>query len=219
MILIFDMDDTLYDESTYVKSSFKAVANYLSKKYLLPYNNLLRSSLQILDENGRGKIFDELLIKNNIYTKTEVRNCLSVYRGNTPDISIFKEAEQVLTYLKDYSKYLVTDGNKNVQYKKVKALGLKRYFKKIFLTHRYGIKNAKPSTYCFTLIKELEGCEWNDMTYIADDPNKDFVNLKPLGMKTVRVLKGRFKNQRAKKKYDAKFNINNLTELTKLLGI
>ena len=34
------------------------------------------------------------------------------------------------------------------------------------------------------------------MVYVGDDPNKDFVNLNPLGMKTVRVLTGRFKYQK-----------------------
>jgi putative hydrolase of the HAD superfamily len=33
MIIVFDLDDTLYEEITYVRSGFKAVANYLSKNY------------------------------------------------------------------------------------------------------------------------------------------------------------------------------------------
>ena len=57
------------------------------------------------------------------------------------------------------------------------------------------------------------------MVYVADDPNKDFVNLNPLGVKTVRVLTGRFKSQKAKKSYDAKFQIDNLSELLPVLGI
>ena len=33
MIIVFDLDDTLYEEITYVRSGFKAVASYLSQTY------------------------------------------------------------------------------------------------------------------------------------------------------------------------------------------
>ncbi|MBT7901782.1 MAG: HAD family hydrolase [Candidatus Marinimicrobia bacterium] len=219
MILIFDMDDTLYDESTYVESSFRAVAKYLFEKYALPKKTLLKDLIQVLNEHGRGHVFDEVLIKNKIYTKIEVKKCLSIYRNNIPKITLFDEAKDALDRLNGYPKYLVSDGNKLVQSIKANALGTKIYFKKILLTHRYGTKYAKPSTYCFNLIKKLEKCNWNQMVYVADDPNKDFVNLNPLGVKTIRVLTGRFKNQKSKKGYDAIFHINNLSELLPLLGI
>ena len=168
---------------------------------------------------GRGYIFDEVLKKYNWYTKKEVLNCISVYRRNIPKIKLYDEAKIALKMLAKYSKYVVSDGNKIVQSIKAEALGLNKYFKKIILTHRYGVIHAKPSTYCFSIIKNIEKCNWSQMVYIADDPKKDFVNLNPLGVKTVRVLTGRFKSQKAKKSYDANFQINNLSELLPLLGI
>ena len=33
MILVFDLDDTLYPERTYVESGFKAVADSLAQKF------------------------------------------------------------------------------------------------------------------------------------------------------------------------------------------
>jgi len=219
MILIFDMDDTLYDESTYVESSFRAVAFYISEKYELPENNVFEDLIQVLNERGRGHIFDEVLKQYSIYTKTEVKKCLSVYRKNIPRIKLFDEVRDALVMLSDYPMYMVSDGNKLVQSIKANALGTKTYFKKILLTHRYGTKHAKPSTYCFSLIKKLEKCNWNQMVYVADDPNKDFVNLNPLGVETVRVLTGRFKDQKAKDGYDAIFRIKNLSALLPVLGI
>ena len=219
MILIFDMDDTLYDESTYLESSFWAVSKYLSEKYIISKKTLFKNIIQILQEHGRGHIFDDVLIENKIYSRIEVKKCVSIYRKNIPNITLFDEARDVLEELSGYSKYLVSDGNKLVQSIKVDALGTKTYFKKRILTHRYGIKHAKPSTYCFSLIKKMEKCNWSQMVYVGDDPNKDFVNLNPLGVKTVRVLTGRFKSQKAKKSYDANFQINNLSELLPVLGI
>ena len=106
---------------------------------------------------------------------------------------------------------------KDQWYKMFLCLIPKTYFKKRILTHRYGIKHAKPSTYCFSLIKKMEKCNWSQMVYIGDDPNKDFVNLNPLGVKTVRTHTGRFKDHKAKSGYDAVCHINNLAELQTVL--
>ena len=219
MIIIFDLDDTLYDESTYVESSFRAVSTYLSNKYSLQEKTVFEDLVQVLNEKGRGHIFNEVLKKYNAYTKKEVKNCISVYRGNIPLIKLYDEAKNTLKLLSEYPKYIVSDGNKIVQSIKVSALGINKYFKKTLLTHRYGIKHAKPSTYCFNIIKKMEKCSWSQMAYFADDPNKDFVNLNPLGVKTIRVHTGRLKDQKAKKGYDANYHINSLSELHHVLGI
>jgi len=219
MIIVFDLDDTLYDELTYLKSSFRAVSFYLSNKYALSEETVFEDLICVLNEQGRGHIFDEVLKKYDIYTKTEVNKCLYVYRKNIPHIKLFDEAKDALVILSKYPKYLVSDGNKLVQSIKVKALGINKYFKKILLTHRYGIKHAKPSTYCFSIIKKIEKCNWNQIVYVADDPNKDFVNLNPLGVKTVRVLTGCYKDQKVKDGYDAISRINNLSKLLPVLGI
>jgi len=219
MIIIFDMDDTLYDEFTYCKNSLQAVAKYLCGKYEISRKTIFDNFIQILNSDGRGHIFDDFLLKNKIYSKKEVRKCISVYRKNIPNISLYDEARVALEKLSKYPKYVVSDGNKVVQSIKVNSLGINPIFKKIFLTHYYGIKHAKPSNYCFKLIKRMENCRWRDMVYIGDDPNKDFVNLNPLGMKTIRVHTGRFKNQNAKEGFDAIHSINDLSELNNVLGI
>ena len=113
---------------------------------------------------------------------------------------------------KKYSLYLVTDGNKIVQKNKVEALGIKNIFKKIFITHRFGLKNAKPSLYCFEIIKKIEECTWSDMIYIGDNPHKDFVNLNKVGAETARILNGSFKKYKAKRGYDAKKTYKNIKD-------
>jgi putative hydrolase of the HAD superfamily len=100
-----------------------------------------------------------------------------------------------------------------VQLRKVRALKIEKYFKKIFITHRYGIKNSKPSIHCFSLIKQAEGCSWNDMVYIGDNPAKDFVNLNNVGMHTIRVLTGSHANVVANFKYNAKISIPSFNDL------
>jgi len=212
VIYIFDLDDTLYDERQYVESGLHAVARFAAKRWQLDEDTSYQTMQQLLDSQGRGRIFDDLLAPHKLETKANIQACVSCYRLHQPEISMPQEHHQLLQQLPK-PLYLVTDGNKIVQQKKVQALGIEQYFKRIFITHRFGIKNAKPSTYCFELIRKVEQCEWKDMVYIGDNPAKDFVNLNKLGVNTVRVLTGSHREVLIGKAYNAKLIINSLSNL------
>jgi putative hydrolase of the HAD superfamily len=215
MIIVFDLDDTLYEEITYVRSGFKAVADYLSMIYKIDTSEKIYAELvQVLQKQGRGKVFDAVLRKYNISNKKNIRKCLSVYRVHHPKISLSKAGRACLERFKNYPKYLVTDGNKVVQSKKIKVLKIDKYFKKMMPTHNYGVQNSKPSNYCFYKILQWEKAKPKDLVYIGDNPKKDFVNLKKDGFKTVRVLTGEHKEVKMPLQYQADFRIHTLDELT-----
>lgn len=211
MIYIFDLDDTLYDERQYVDSGLRAVARFAADRWQLDEDISYQTMQTLLDSKGRGHIFDDLLAPYGLATKANVKACVSCYRLHQPQISMQQHHELLQQLPKPL--YLVTDGNKIVQQKKVQALGIEHYFERVFITHRFGIKHAKPSTYCFELIKKVERCNWEDMTYIGDNPAKDFVNLNKLGMKTVRVLTGAHRNVTAQPGYEAQISIDTLSKL------
>ena len=215
MILIFDLDDTLYPEITFVESGFRAVATYLKNLYGLDYEQSLEFMELTLRNHGRGKIFDLVLLHNGLYTASRVTSCINEYRAHIPDIKPYPSA---LTFLSTWKSplYLVTDGNKLVQATKINALNINTYFKKIFITHRYGLHRAKPSPYYFDLLKNRKCTE--DLIYVADNPKKDFVSLNLLGSVTVRVLTGHYRSYVAAPGYDAKFTINSLAELSSFLA-
>jgi len=213
MILVFDLDDVLYNESCFVKSGFLAVANYLQKTYSIRSNN----SVKFMEKKfqvDRRNIFDELLKKYEIYDKKTVKKCLSVYRSHHPKISLYIEAIHCLKRFMNYPLYIVTDGNKMVQKNKIMALGLNKMVKSFILTSNYGLKNSKPSPYCFLKICEKEKVRPKEVVYIGDNPQKDFVGIKPQGFKTIRVLKSKFGRNKVNKKYDAEFTIKSLKYLT-----
>ena len=60
-ILVFDLDDTLYPEITYVESGIAAVSIMLAKQFHFDPVNTRNEILKILKKNGRGKIFDTFL--------------------------------------------------------------------------------------------------------------------------------------------------------------
>jgi putative hydrolase of the HAD superfamily len=213
MILVFDLDDTLYEEITFVRSAFEAVSKYLASKFQLNPTEIERKLLHVMEEKGRGAVFNDVLKEYGIYNKAEVKKCLSVYRTSSPNIELNEDALRCLKRFEALPKYLVTDGNKRVQTAKIEALNLKRHFKKTIPSHTFGIKHAKPSTYIFHKILEWEQGSPGDLVYIGDNPNKDFVNLKKEGFKTVRILTGMFKNVRLDASYEADYEIRSLDEL------
>ena len=218
MIPVFDLDDTLYPELTFVHSGFNAVAQYLECNFGSPAADSFTIMLNSLASEGRGAVFDSLLKCLGLYSKAMVKRCISVYRNHAPNISLNTDATDLLANFGG-PLFLVTDGNKMVQAKKVRALGLDPWFRRIFITHRFGIHNSKPSTHCFRLIHDSLNCDWSDMVYIGDNPAKDFVNLKPLGMKTVRILTGSYANVSAAPDFDADFHIDSLNEITDLFSL
>lgn len=217
MIIIFDLDDTLYPEHTFVESGFQAVADMLTNTYGWNKQSSLNQMLNTLKVQGRGSVFNELLQSKQCFSKKLVHRCLQTYRQHKPNIMLLPEAKETLNNLHNHSLYLVTDGNKNVQANKIEALKIEPFFKKVFITHRYGINHAKPSVYCFDLIRKLEKCNWSDMAYVGDNPAKDFVNLNPLGMLTVRVLTGEHSKVVAKLGFDAKIQIPKVADLPSTL--
>ncbi len=219
MVLIFDLDDTLYSERTYVESGFRAVAQFGQETFGWDRQASFRFMLNALDRHGRGSIFNQWLASHGHSQKSLIERCIHIYRHHTPHLCLNPGVLKLLSSLKKYPLYVVTDGHKIVQQKKAEALHLHRWFRKVLLTHRYGLKHAKPSTYCFDRIRLQEFCNWTDMAYIADNPAKDFVNLNQLGVATVRVLTGMHKNVRAKKGFNARHTIPNLSHLTKLFSL
>lgn len=211
MVIVFDLDDTLYDDRTYVLSGFHAVANFLSSTTGLS-KKLIHDELVQELSCDRNQVFDRFLTKRGIYSKSLVMHCLSIYRAHKPNIRLFPEADACLNRFKNVPLYVVTDGNKLVQKNKCLALGLDLRVKKCICTSVYGLKHAKPSPYCFQRICEWENVNPQDVVYIADNPKKDFVGIKPLGFQTIRVLTGPYRDLVVDPKYDADRTISSLKE-------
>jgi putative hydrolase of the HAD superfamily len=214
MVLTFDLDDTLYDEMTFVISGLRAVARFGEASFGWNADQSLHWMQRYLLTHGRGRVFDEWLNVHGRHSRTGVETCIRVYRHHEPEITLFPSAAQVLEqYYGRQPMYLVTDGHKVVQQKKIEALSLSPMIKRAFITHRFGIRHAKPSLYCFELIRRAERCDWSEMVYVGDNPAKDFVNLNLMGALTVRVRTGSHASLVARPGYDARVTIPDLVSL------
>ncbi len=213
-VIAFDLDDTLYDELTYVNSGFKAVAAYLEQTRNFDAGRSFAILWKTLEREGRGKVFDHLLREYGIYSSAGIKKCLSVYRSHRPQINLSEEGTNCLLRMESqHPLYIVTDGNKQVQHNKLEALGLYTKVKHCFVTHRYGVRHAKPSPYCFEKITQMEDCRPEQIIYVGDNPTKDFRGIRPLGFKTVRLRQGQYRDMKVSQEEDADQSILSLDEL------
>ena len=219
MIVIFDLDDTLYDERSFVESGLRAVSQLGLESFGLDVDASFSFMMRVSEADGRGRIFDDWLAEHGLRTKRRVAECIKSYRYHLPDIIMPKPHRDLLERLRrSHPLYLVTDGHKIAQHRKVEALGIAPCFRRVFITHRFGIAQAKPSLYCFERIKQSEGCDWSQMLYVGDNPAKDFVNLNKVGAVTIRVHTGVHADVAAKPGFDATHHIERLTDFEPLLA-
>lgn len=67
------------------------------------------------------------------------------------------------------------------------------------------------------LLQKREKVRFDEIVYVGDNPNKDFVGIKPLGFRTIRIRKGHFKNVMKSVEYNAEAEIETLHELLRVL--
>ena len=213
-ILVFDLDDTLYPEMSYVHSGFRAVAAFLSPLLGVAADTLAAGMIAEEAIQGRGQVFDNVLRQHGRWSKALVGACLRAYRHHIPTLALYPDAERCLTRFGHWPLYIVTDGHKEVQARKVAAVGLAGRVRHAYLTNRYGRHRAKPDPHVFELICRREHVAPGEVIYVGDNPRKDFVGIKPLGFRTVRILRGNYAHLEADAAHEADRRILTLDELT-----
>jgi len=216
MILIFDLDDTLYPEVNFALSGAEAVITAFSENTKWKNEKSRRFLRNQILCGGRQKMFDNWISAAGIHGVT-VKDCVKVYRAHLPNLILPDETRSVLEKLTVASTFLVTDGNKRVQHRKIEALGIGKYFNRTYVTHDYGLIAAKPSLICFEKIRNQTLSEWEQLVYVGDDPSKDFVKLNKVGALTVRVMTGRHREAKAHQGFDAKIRVERLSQLSKAI--
>ena len=216
---IFDVDDTLYDESEYVAKAMKNVADYVEDKCKKKSKTVYNYCMELLEKEGRGHIFDNLIEKFGL--DLQVAELVKVYRDTKSSLSLYPDAKELLDTLKKegFKIGIITDGNAGVQNAKVEGLGLNDICDAIILTDLYkedGKSLSKPDKRVYELCLEKLEVAPENAVYIGDNPLKDFVGAKKLGMKTVQICrdKGMFMQENAPStEFEADYKVNSLIEL------
>lgn len=217
--LIFDLDDTLYYEKEYVLGAFKEVANYLRNKYKKDEKELYLRMKQLLEESGRGKIFNVICEENSF--NEDIDELIEIYRNSVPELELYEDSREILSWARKngYKLGIITDGCSKVQWNKIKALEIEKFVDKIIVTDDFGKEFWKPNKKSYLDMIGFFKLEKEECIYIGDNPNKDFIGAREIGMKTIRVIrkKGDHINTFLDDNYEADLKIINFFGLKKLL--
>lgn len=233
-VVLFDLDDTLYRELDFVYGGFKEVCCYLSNKHNKNDEELYKYAIEVLNKEGRGKIFNAICERYNV--EEDIDELIERYREAKPEIRLYDDAEYILKYLKlnlekDDSHELIdnvelpcnigiiTDGKASVQWNKIKLLGLETMVDKIIVTDDYGLEFWKPNEFAYIEMLKYFNCKKEECIYVGDNPNKDFIGARKVGIKTVRIVRevGDHMNTFLEKEYEADFVVRDLREILKYI--
>ena len=176
-IIVFDLDDTLYNEMEFLKSAYLEIAKNLDKEgYLSLYAHMLslfRNNINVFD----------FVSKRYKISKSQL---LADYRGHIPNIKLFDGVLPILENIKKNNGKigLITDGRKKTQTLKIQALGLSPYLDQIVISEEIGTEKPHPNNYKLIESNFGEGSYY----YIADNLRKDFIAPNDLGWNTIGLI-------------------------------
>ena len=189
--VVFDLDDTLYLERGFVTSGFSAVQERLVSLGHPPAN-YAQTFLTLIEQNGSGKVFDDALAAHGIRPNPAlIGDLVHTYRHHTPSLEPQPGVVTLLERLSGQGVRLgvITDGAVSIQRGKLTALGLTSYFHTILATDALGPERVgwKPSTLPFITLEESLGLSGAALTYVGDNPTKDFIGAQARGWACARL--------------------------------
>ena len=221
--VVFDLDDTLISEKEYIRSGFKVVAKKIAVENNLNENNVYKLMYETFNEDSKNvfnRVLDKLGIQYEIDYIKELINC---YREHMPDIKLYDDAKYIIEtlYQKGIKLGMITDGYKVTQRNKLKVLDISDYFEYIVVTDELGREFWKPHKKSYEIMKEKLGFDYDEMVYVGDNVDKDFVTANKLGIRTIFInrAEGVYSGIKKSDEYTAKWEVENLENIITLLKI
>ena len=224
-MIIFDLDDTLYKEFTYVDSGLKAVAADAEEAGVMPASDAYALIKNAPDVASGFDRLAAIALESETYELFDIQRMLAVYRYHIPEISLPSDSKKILDHLKEaqVNMGMITDGRSQTQRAKIMALGLDAYIPadKILISEEVGTDKHWPTA--FELMMKRNSSE-SSFTYIGDNPEKDFYWPNKLGWKTIMLIdKDRVNihpqdlSEITGSLYNPQFTIDSLLELSSIV--
>jgi putative hydrolase of the HAD superfamily len=204
MILILDLDDTIFETNSMDMSIFdparKVIEEYTVNHYgQIESDNIINEIKQLPFDTVANKYNFPIERRNRFYYT--IQNI--PYNLNLSVFSDYSFLQQI-----DCDKYLVTTGMTNLQTAKIKALSIHADFQEIYIDDPFDTKRKFKKGIFQEIVKKTDNKE---VWVIGDNPESELLAGKELGLKTIQRLKNN------KKSIHADYEIRAFDELKRIL--
>lgn len=184
IVVVIDLDDTLYAEYDYQTSGIRAVGKAIAELYGQDITELI---LAWRDEGERDLWGRACLFLD--FSASVKDSLLWIYRLHEPEITLDEAISNALSRIRSLVKEVIilTDGRSLSQRKKLDALGLADL--PVYISEDY--QSEKPDPVRFKAI--MHDYPAQRYVYVGDNPKKDFIAPNALGWNTF-GLRGNIKN-------------------------
>lgn len=218
--IVFDLDDTLYLETDYVRSGFVQVGAFVERRFGV--GGFFEVAWELFLQGQRKDIFDRTLRHLRLPAgRSIVGELVDSYRNHLPDISMTVDSLHCLETLRSrFILALITDGPLASQHNKARALKLHRWMSLQIFTDGWGNEFCKPHRRAFLAVQEHTGSAADQCMYVGDNPKKDFSGPSRLGWMTARVRRpGGLHSDAYSHDYEPSHQFTDLIALSKFLCV
>jgi putative hydrolase of the HAD superfamily len=189
--VLFDLDDTLYPQSSWLTGALTAVAD-AGSTFGADRRALLGALRAVADQGSdRGRVIDRALAQCGC-THIPVPPLVDAFRTHAPrSLRCYPGVAQALTRLREHVPIgIVTDGDVSIQQSKLRALHLDADV--VVFSDAHGRTHRKPDPIPFRHALAALGVGARQTVFIGDRPDKDIVGAMRLGMRAIRVRTGEY---------------------------
>lgn len=168
--VVFDLDDTLFDEKTYLFEAYRQIGDLLAARTGSPASEIFTFLKESFLLSGRQNLFDRVLAKYYLGsdTKGEMLTILRTLRPSHP-LTLYPQAKIYLEKLRADEKkiFILTNGNPDQQLNKISLLAWPFEWppRSIYLAN---LLIPKPSSVGLVKILEDHGLRRDTVVFIGD---------------------------------------------------
>ncbi|MBV9283309.1 MAG: HAD family hydrolase [Acidimicrobiia bacterium] len=198
--VLFDLDDTLFDQRVWLQGAWRAVASTGACEFGIGERQLFDALVEISAEGtDRGRIIDRALARVGLRSSPlVVEPLVKAFRAHRPpELPPYPGVDVALRTLgARVPLALVTDGDPDIQRFKLDALGLADAFAVVVLTDRLdgGRAARKPNPVGLLHALSQLFVEPEAAVYVGDRPDKDIAAAHAAGMRAIRVRTGEYRH-------------------------
>ena len=222
--LVFDVDDTLYEQIVPFKNAYKSLFDMdidMEQFYLLSrhYSDVKfeasRNGEMTMDEYHIYRIQEAAKDLGVCLTAEQALSMQKEYKKNQQKLQMSNITISILELAKenDVKLGIITNGPSEHQWSKIKALGIESWIgrENIIVSGDYGIN--KPDVRIFEIMKEKLQLPNDSLYYIGDSIENDIVGANNAGWKSIWINRYKQKSPKEVDIYKIAENNNELFEI------